>query len=138
MQGELLERAQALTQQQQWLLVEALDPDISHFEFFLSNAELPSESWGSNETLWEATLERNSCLWGWPGKSLLDQDLTPLSLSNDQFEFMQCLDALRSLDATKAVPVRLKDLNLSWETSKISEIARGLWGAGVLLLGLDN
>lgn len=138
LQGELLERAQALSQQQQWLLVEALDPDISHFEFFLSNAELPTESWGSNETLWKATLERNSCLWGWPGKSLLDQDLKPLSLSNDQFEFMQCLDALRNLDATKAVPVRLKDLNLSWETGKISEIARGLWGARMLLLGLDN
>jgi len=142
LQGELLERAQALTQQQQWLLVEALDPDISHFEFFLSNAELPWESWGSNETLWQATLERNSCLWGWPGKSLLDQDLKPLSLSNEQFELMQCLDALKSLDAAKnaaeAVPVRLKDLNLDWEASKISEIARGLWGAGVLLMGLEN
>jgi hypothetical protein len=55
---------------------------------------------------------------------------------------MQCLDALKSLDAAKnaaeAVPVRLKDLNLDWEASKISEIARGLWGAGVLLLGLEN
>jgi hypothetical protein len=73
---------------------------------------------------------------------LLDQDLKPLSLSNEQFEFMQCLDALKSLDAAKnaaeAVPVRLKDLNLDWEASKISEIARGLWGAGVLLLGLEN
>jgi len=36
LQGELLERARGLPQRQQWALVESLDPEISHFEFFLS------------------------------------------------------------------------------------------------------
>ena len=130
--GELLERAQALPQEQQWLLMEALDPDISHFEFFLSNKQLPRQSWNNNELLWQATLERNPCLWGWPGASLLDQELRPLNLSPLQLTFMECLAA------TSAMPTRLSNLNLGWEASQTSEIARQLWGSGVLLLGLDN
>ena len=48
LQGELLERAQALPPRQQWELVEQLDPDISHFEFFLSAAPVERARWSDD------------------------------------------------------------------------------------------
>jgi hypothetical protein len=45
---------------------------------------------------------------------------------------------MECLEATSAMPTRLSNLNLGWEASQTSEIARQLWGSGVLLLGLDN
>jgi len=83
LQGELLERAKALPVEQQWALVEDLDPDISHFEFFLSQGELVRPDWGSDGALLAVSGERNRCLWGWPGLALLDSDMAPLDLSPD-------------------------------------------------------
>jgi SAM-dependent methyltransferase len=132
LRAELLERALAIPQREQWLLMEALDPDISHFEFFLSNRELPKQNWQNREVLWQARLERNPCLWGWPGQSLMDQEMQPISLSPDQFDFLKNLDGIQSSTA------KLSDLTLGWESSLITEVALQLWAAGVLLLGLET
>jgi 2-polyprenyl-3-methyl-5-hydroxy-6-metoxy-1,4-benzoquinol methylase len=92
LQGELLERAHALPARQQWELVEALDPDISHFEFFLSNGSVLQPDWTEDQALLGATGERNRCLWGWPSTGLLGPDLLPLSLSSEAVALMQALE----------------------------------------------
>ncbi len=93
LQGELLERAQALPPRQRWELVEALDPDISHFEFFLSNGPVTLPDWSDDATLLGAGGERNRCLWGWPATGLLGPDLLPLTLSEAAVAVMQALEA---------------------------------------------
>ena len=79
LQGELLERARSLPQRQQWALVEQLDPDISHFEFFLSSAPLHRMLW-TDDALRAATALRQPCLWGDPDP-ILGRNLEPIQLS---------------------------------------------------------
>jgi SAM-dependent methyltransferase len=78
--GELLDRARSLPQWDQWLLVEALDPEISHFEFFLTADATEPIDWSDDQRLLNFAMERNRCLWGWPSDSLLGPDLLPLNL----------------------------------------------------------
>ncbi|WP_216901414.1 class I SAM-dependent methyltransferase [Synechococcus sp. CCY 9618] len=94
--GELLERARALPAPQQWALVESLDPDISHFEFFLQreNGALPTarpEPWSDAELL-SAGGERNRCLWGWPSTALLGPDMAPLTIAAEDLRLMEALE----------------------------------------------
>ncbi len=92
LQGELLERARALPQRQQWALVEALDPDISHFEFFLSKGDVePLER--TDAALLAHGGQRNRCLWGWPSTSLMGPDLEPLTIAAAQLELLQAFEA---------------------------------------------
>ena len=85
--GELLERAQALPQRQQWLLVEQLDPDISHFEFFLSSQPVQPASW-SDAALQAAKGLRQPCLWGEPDP-ILDRNMQPLQLSDTERQLLR-------------------------------------------------
>jgi SAM-dependent methyltransferase len=128
LQGELLERALALPKAQQWLLVENLDPEISHFEFFLSNRPIEPERWLSDHQLLQARLQRNPCLWGWPGLALLDQELRPLNLSPEQFGLLQALEAEQEPDPS------LGQLQLNLDAPSRCATARALWQSGVLLL----
>jgi SAM-dependent methyltransferase len=90
--GELLERALALPDRERWQLIEALDPEISHFEFFLSDAPLRRQAWQDDGVLLAARGRRNPCLWGWPGQQLLDQDLKPLDLSAEELALLQAIE----------------------------------------------
>ncbi len=92
LQGELLERARALPQRQQWALVEALDPDISHFEFFLSKGDVEPLEW-TDAALLAHSGQRNRCLWGWPSTSLMGPDLEPLTIAAAQLELLQAFEA---------------------------------------------
>ena len=79
LQGELLERALALPQRQQWQLIEQLDPDISHFEFFLSAAPVMRSKW-SDEAIGQARGICQPCLWGEPDP-ILGRNMEPIQLS---------------------------------------------------------
>ena len=127
LRGALLERAQALPSRAQWQLVEDLDPDISHFEFFLSKGDLPRHDWAEPAQLLAATGERNRCLWGWPGAALLDSDMAPLDLSADGLALMQALELAPAGTPLAALP-------LGWESARIAAVARELQGQQVLLL----
>ena len=125
--GELLERACALPERERWALVEALDPDISHFEFFLSRGELPRQTWEDDATLLAAHGCRNPCLWGWPGASLLDPDLRPLDLTADAVDLLTRIDQAPPATALSGLP-------LAWEPARIASGARWLWQHRLLLL----
>ncbi len=92
LQGELLERARALPQRQQWALVEALDPEISHFEFFLTKGVVEPLEW-TDAALLAHGGQRNRCLWGWPSTSLMGPDLEPLTIAAAQLELLQAFEA---------------------------------------------
>ena len=87
LQGELLERARALPHRQQWLLVEQLDPDISHFEFFLSAAPVAAMPL-TDEALRAAHGLRQPCLWGEPDP-ILDRNMQPLQLSDAERQLLR-------------------------------------------------
>lgn len=91
--GELLERARALPPLEQWRLVEALDPDISHFEVFLTPGPVQRPDWSDSRALLQSSFERNRCLWGWPSASLLGPDLMPLTLEADDLPLAAALEA---------------------------------------------
>lgn len=93
LQGELLERARALPQLQQWQLMEALDPEISHFEFFLSKGPLSPVDWSDDASLLASGAERSRCLWGWPSTSLLGPDLQPLAIETEDLALLQAFEA---------------------------------------------
>lgn len=129
LQGELLERALALPLPERWRLVESLDPAISHFEFFLSAS--PPATADPLTAPDEATLlasggERNRCLWGWPGTSLLGPDLQPLDLEPADQVLIEALEA-----APPGTP--LAQLPLDQEPAERAHRARRLLAEGVML-----
>ncbi len=130
LQGEALERAKALPDRQQWQLIEALNTDISHFEFFLGKPPLPSHTWGRDEDLWAAVAQRNPCLWGWPGSRLLDPDLAPMDLGQGDMKL------LRAIDEAPSQPLRhlLVDGDSGRNQKRLGEQIRALWQRRLALL----
>ena len=126
LKGDLLSRAQSLPPSDQWALVEQLDPDISHFEFFVSAQPVHPFCWENEETLLQACGRRQSCLWGWPSKSMLGPDFEPISISDEE------LSLLRLVDENPDVPLGI----LSGDQTTAS-LARGLMSKKLLLLKAD-
>ena len=121
--GELLERAAMLPEREQWLLVEDLDPEISHFEFFVSRRPVQFNRWEDDSALLQAIGRRQSCLWGWPSSSLLGPDLEPIALSASELALLEAVE--------RQPKTPLGDLNLGPETVSV---ARGLLLRRLLLL----
>jgi SAM-dependent methyltransferase len=126
LKGDLLSRAQSLPPSDQWALVEQLDPDISHFEFFVSAQPVHPFCWENEEMLLQACGRRQSCLWGWPSKSMLGPDFEPISISDEE------LSLLRLVDENPDVPLGI----LSGDQTTAS-LARGLMSKKLLLLKAD-
>jgi SAM-dependent methyltransferase len=110
LQGEPLEQAQGLNDRQRWQLVEELDPDISHFEFFLARPPLPQRPAEDDAALLALAGERNRCLWGWPSTALLGPDLQPLNLETADVSLLQALEA-----APAGTPMGQLDLDMGAE-----------------------
>ena len=127
LRGELLERARGLEDRQRWQLVEELDPDISHFEFFLSRGPLPRQSWTEAAAILAATGSVNPCLWGWPSTELLGPDLMPLSIEPEGLDLMEAL-------AQAPAGTTIGRLSLAASAEERALIARRLWQQKVLLL----
>ena len=115
-----------LPQPDQWALVEDLDPDISHFEFFLSKGPSHHQDWGDDQLLLAAGGQRNRCVWGWPSTSFLGQDLTPLTISPDALELLKALE-----NAGPETP--LAEVCLHWAPERKAELARELIDQNVML-----
>ncbi|MGI0482136.1 class I SAM-dependent methyltransferase [Geminocystis sp. CENA526] len=87
---DLINRANNLTPQQRFRLIELLDPDnITHYEFFLAKPPLKRATWADDELLKMAKPELNPCLFGWESKGLLDYQFQPITLDDEEFIFMQ-------------------------------------------------
>jgi SAM-dependent methyltransferase len=123
--GELLERALALPPWEQWRLVEALDPQISHFEFFLTADAAEQMDFADDRRLLSYCLERNRCLWGWPSDSLLGPDLMPLNLEPGDLPLAEAVE--------RAPGLPLGQLELAMEATERCLRARRLMAQRVLL-----
>lgn len=109
LQGELLERARNLPLRDQWSLVEQLDPDISHFEFFLSAAPIEPATL-SDEALCAAQGLLQPCLWGEPDP-ILGRNLEPIQLSEQERDLLRAVgDQPGTALGTLAEPALIRDL----------------------------
>lgn len=89
---DLQERAKKLSDREIYRLIELLDPEVTHYEFFLGRAPLPKNDWSVEETLLAAIPERHPCMEGWESKCLFNYDYQIVNLSDLEFEFMQQCD----------------------------------------------
>jgi SAM-dependent methyltransferase len=89
---ELVERAKELSDRQRYRLIELLDPEVSHYEFFLNRPPLPKTDWSKSDTILAAIPERNPCIEGFPSQCLLNYDYQLVNLSELELKFLQSCD----------------------------------------------
>lgn len=128
----VMERAKELSdpygkgkaQRQLYRLIELLDPEVTHYEFFLGRPPLPKTDWSSDNTILAAIPERNPCMDGWPSQCLFNYDYQIVKLSQAEFEFIQACDR----NETRTVAEILTEVQLG-----IAEV-RSLLGQQLILL----
>lgn len=89
---KLMERAQSLSERDRYKLIELLDPEITHFEFFLAKPPLPQADWSDDTALKVAHPERHPCMQGWPSRSIFDADYQIVELTEAEFAFLEKCD----------------------------------------------
>ncbi|WGV24542.1 class I SAM-dependent methyltransferase [Halotia branconii] len=89
---ELVERAKNLSDCQRYRLIELLDPEVTHYEFFLGRPPLMQTDWSNDQVLLKAIPERNPCMDGWPSQCIFNHDYQIVKLSTEEFEFLQACD----------------------------------------------
>jgi SAM-dependent methyltransferase len=98
---EALDRAKKLDIRAQYRLIELLDPDVAHYEFFLAKPPLPNSilqgrgsanDWSQDETFLAAIPHRHPCIEGWESKNVFNCDWKLLNLTDAEFAFMQACD----------------------------------------------
>ncbi|PSO51472.1 MAG: SAM-dependent methyltransferase [Cyanobacteria bacterium SW_9_44_58] len=90
---ELLEQAQSLPERDQYRLIELLDPEVSHYEFFLAKPPLPQWDWSTDNDFLAAIPERHPCMEGWESQNLFNADYELVSLSQIEFKLLQAIDS---------------------------------------------
>jgi SAM-dependent methyltransferase len=90
---ELVERSQELSDRQLYRLIELLDPEVTHYEFFLGRPPLLKANWSDDNALLAAIPELNPCIQGFPSQCFFNYDYQIVNLSVAELEFMQKCDA---------------------------------------------
>ncbi|MEA5570312.1 class I SAM-dependent methyltransferase [Calothrix sp. UHCC 0171] len=86
---ELLERAKDLSERQLYRLIELLDPETSHYEFFLARPPIHQADWKNDHSLLAAIPEVSTCIDGFPSQTIFNYDYKIVNLSDAEFTFMQ-------------------------------------------------
>lgn len=108
---ELLTRAQHLPVIETYQLIELLDPEITHYEFFLGKPPISKQTWQEDPILLAAIPEISHCLHGWPSTSLLDCNYRPLTLTSEELEFLNACDGKQPVKAiSEKIPLDLDTL----------------------------
>ena len=89
---ELMKRAAGMDERDRYRLIEVLDPELTHFEFFLSRPPLEKTDWSDQETLLAAVPERHPCIEGWPSRSFFNYEYQVVSITEAEFAFMEKCD----------------------------------------------
>ncbi|MDY6938806.1 MAG: class I SAM-dependent methyltransferase [Cyanobacteriota bacterium] len=90
---ELIERAKHLSDRQYYRLVELLDPELTHYEFFLGRPPLSKADWTQDDNLLAATPELSPCIQGWPDRTIFDGDYQLVSLTEEEHTFLTGCEA---------------------------------------------
>ncbi|MEC4818174.1 MAG: class I SAM-dependent methyltransferase [Scytonema sp. PMC 1069.18] len=123
---DLIERAKQLRPRQRYRLIELLDPEVTHYEFFLSRPPLPKTDWTSDESLLAAIPERNPCIDGFPSQCVFNYDYQIVNLSPPELDFLQ------RANGNSTVREILTDLQLGLEK------VRELWKQQLIILTPHN
>ncbi|NMG06519.1 class I SAM-dependent methyltransferase [Brasilonema sp. UFV-L1] len=91
-QPDLMERAANLSDRQRYRLTELLDPDLSHYEFFLGRPPLIYMDWSNDAILLKSIPERSPCMQGWPSQVILDFNYQVAKLSEVEYAFLNACD----------------------------------------------
>ncbi|NJM69857.1 MAG: class I SAM-dependent methyltransferase [Scytonema sp. RU_4_4] len=91
-QPDLMERAANLSDRQRYRLTELLDPDLSHYEFFLGRPPLTRIDWLDDATLLKSIPERSPCMEGWPSQVFLDYNYQVAKLNEAEYSFLEACD----------------------------------------------
>jgi SAM-dependent methyltransferase len=86
---ELISRAQNLSDRQRYRLIELLDPEVAHYEFFLGRPPLVKADWSEDNILLPAIPELNPCIEGFPSQCVFNYDYQLVNLTTAEFEFLQ-------------------------------------------------
>jgi SAM-dependent methyltransferase len=89
---ELIDRSKNLSQRQLYRLIELLDPETSHYEFFLASPPLTKADWQNDQTLLAAISEVSHCIDGFPSQTIFNYDYKIVKLADSEFKFMQACD----------------------------------------------
>ncbi|MGD1896102.1 MAG: class I SAM-dependent methyltransferase [Phormidesmis sp.] len=97
---DLMARAEGLGERDRYRLTELLDPELTHFEFFLARPPLEKADWTDDAVLLNALVERHPCIEGWPSRSFFNYEYQVVSISDEAFAFMEkCEDAISVAEA---------------------------------------
>ncbi|BAY62786.1 type 11 methyltransferase [Calothrix brevissima NIES-22] len=115
---ELIERANQLSdasgglrQRQIYRLIELLDPEVTHYEFFLGRSSITKADWSDDNTLLQAIPELNPCIEGLPSQCIFNYDYQIVNLSLAELEFLQRLNGNYTVAAILAdVQINLDDV----------------------------
>ena len=110
---DLMARAENLTERQRYRLIESLDPEISHYEFFLTRPPLSKADWSEDSVLLSAFPERSPCMDGFPSESIFNYDYQLVKLTEVELAFLQACDAHQGNATVKQI---LEDVNLDLAT----------------------
>ncbi len=95
---ELMERVANLGEIQRYRLIELLDPEVTHYEFFLSRPPLPKADWSADNDLLTAICERNPCMDGFPSQCVFNYDYQIVNLSPQELKFLQSWNGVSTVD----------------------------------------
>ncbi len=110
---DLIARAEALSDRQRYRLIELLDPEVTHYEFFLARGPLPKADWSLDEVLLAAIPERNPCIDGFPSQCVFNYDYQIVNLSPIELEFLQnCEGKLTVAKILDKVQLELKEVRV--------------------------
>lgn len=111
---DLLERASQLAEKDRYRLIELLDPEITHFEFFLAQPPIAQQNWAEETVLLQAQPQRTPCMEGWPSSTLFDYDYQIVHLTGPEFAFLQACDqanaATSVADLLQIAPLTLNEV----------------------------
>ena len=115
-----------MSQIQQLQLIEYLDPEISHFELFLSKRPIQKFGWSNDHELLASSGKISRCFSGWPGTILHDSDMNQIKIDSDSLTF------LKAIEQNPGMPFGL--LPLEWGEFMIASTARDLQKRNLLLV----
>lgn len=118
----LLAKAQTLSRPEQYRLIELLDTDIAHYEFFLTHLPLAKLD-QSDAKLQSSVPQHHPCISGWESDCLFDPDYGICRLSSAEFQFMQqCQNSEQNSGRTVAeIMANTSDVSLATVRSLLSK-----------------
>ncbi|WP_414551783.1 class I SAM-dependent methyltransferase [Anabaena sp. CCY 0017] len=108
---ELMERADELSDRQRYRLIELLNPEVTHYEFFLGRLPLIKSNWSEDKLLLQAIPELNPCIDGFPSQCLFNYNYQIVNLSELELQFLQKCDGnLTVAEILATVQIELNQL----------------------------